>query len=80
MITVIIAEREDKREASRVREREKYEGRERRKRERRKDDRKREEREREPPVCRFKKPPCVRAKRAHVFNMRAFLNLHTETF
>ena len=25
-----------------------------------------------PPVCTFKTPPCVPAKRAHVFNMRAF--------
>ena len=24
------------------------------------------------PVCRFKRPPCVPAKRAHVFNMHAF--------
>ena len=47
---------------------------------------------RKTPVCRFKTPPCVPAKRAHVFNMRAFcqytrrrfepthgevLNLHT---
>ena len=50
MITVIVAEREDKREESRVRERDKYEGRERRKRERRKDERKRQERERDPRV------------------------------
>ena len=44
--------------------------------------REREEKEREkreppppfspPPVCRFKTSPCVLAKRAHVFNMRAF--------
>ena len=58
------AERREKRAERREESRE----RERRKRERRKDERKREGEEREAPVCRFKTPPCVPAKRAHVLN------------
>ena len=59
VISVIVAEREDKREESREREREEYEGREQRERER-------------PPVCRFKTSRVYVQQRAHVFNMRAF--------
>ena len=75
VIIVIVAEREDKREESSEREREKYEGREGKRKERTRE-REKEKRERGLPLlfqnvsmCRFKTPPCVPAKRAHVFNI-----------
>ena len=107
MIIVIVTEREEKREESREKRREKLREKREVKRKRTTEWRKKKGREKERrrgerefprvkvqnvPVCRFKTPPCVPAKRPHVFNMRAFcqhtrkrfertlgdvLNLHT---
>ena len=96
--------REKRRERERERERRKRTTEERKKKERREREKgreRRDEREIRDPlpslllVCRFKTLPCVPAKRAHVFNMRALcqytrrrferthggiLNLHTGVF
>ena len=91
MIIVTVTEREEKRSESREQrqegraEKENEKENEGREKEERRGEREKERRERgraqvqHASVCTLKRPPCVPAKRPHVFNMRIVLPIHTET-